>query len=122
MYRIASVLCLGLLIARPLFAQTTASGSLRGTATDQHGAVLPGVLVSVASDTVPGTHTSTTDQKGEYRFGDLPPGAYTLVAELDGFARFVRTPVVVSAGLNVALDFIMPIGAISETIEVRQDT
>jgi hypothetical protein len=116
------MLCLGLLIARPILAQTTASGSLRGTATDQHGAVLPGVLVSVTSDTVPGGHTSATDQKGEYRFGELPPGAYTLVAELDGFARFVRTPVVVSAGLNVTLDFIMSVGAISETIEIRQDT
>jgi carboxypeptidase family protein len=122
MCRALSALCLGLTLAHPLFAQTTASGTLRGTATDPQRAVVPGVSVSVTSATVPGARTATTNEAGEYRFADLPPGTYTLVAELDGFSRFVRTPIVVSAGLNVTVDFTMSVGAISETIEVRQET
>jgi hypothetical protein len=112
----------GLLIARPLLAQTTANGSLRGTATDQQGAVLPGVSMSLTSANVPGIRTATTDRDGRYRFPDVPPGSYTIVAELDGFSRFVRTPITVSAGLNVTVDVSMSVGAISETIEVKQET
>jgi len=109
------------LIAHPLRAQTTASGSLRGTATDPQGAVLPGVSISVSSATVPGIRTSTTDQRGEFRVPDLPPGEYTLTAELDGFSRFMRTPIVINAGLNVTLDIAMSVGAITETVQVNQE-
>jgi hypothetical protein len=35
-------------------AQTTTSGGLHGVVKDQHGAVLPGVLMSMTSPTVPG--------------------------------------------------------------------
>ena len=122
MCRVASVLCVCLLIAHSLGAQTTASGSLRGTATDPQGAVLPGVSIAVSSATVPGVRTSTTDQRGEFRVPDLPPGEYTLTAELDGFSRFVRTPIAISAGLNVTLDIAMSVGAITETVEVQQET
>jgi hypothetical protein len=122
MCRVASVLSVCLLVANFAGAQTTASGSLRGTAADPQGAALPGVSISVSSTTVPGVRTATTDQRGEYRLPDLPPGAYTLTAELDGFSRFVRTPIVISAGLNVTLDIAMGLGAITETIEVKQET
>jgi hypothetical protein len=122
MCRVASVLCVCLSIAHSLGAQTTASGSLRGTATDPQGAALPGVSIAVSSATVPGIRTSTTDQRGEFRVPDLPPGEYVLTAELDGFAQFVRTPIAISAGLNVTLDIAMRMGAITETIEVQQET
>jgi hypothetical protein len=122
MCRVASVLCVCLLVAHAVGAQTTASGSLRGTATDQQGAVLPGVSISVSSATVPGVRTATTDERGEFRVVDLPPGEYTLTAELDGFARFTRTPIAVSAGLNLMLDIAMSVAAVAETVDVAQET
>jgi hypothetical protein len=121
MCRVARFLCVCLLIAHPLRAQTTASGSLRGTATDPQGAVLPGVSISVSSATVPGLRASTTDQRGEFRVPDLPPGEYTLTAELDGFSRFVRAGILVNAGLNITLDITMSVGAITETVQVNQE-
>ncbi|MCU1384443.1 MAG: TonB-dependent receptor plug [Acidobacteria bacterium] len=122
MCRLASVLCVCLLAAPSLRAQTTASGSVRGIATDPQGAVLPGVSISVDSATVPGIRTATTDQRGEFRVPELPPGEYTLTAELQGFSRFVRSPIAISAGLNVTVDVPMSVGAITETVEVRQET
>src|SRR5258706_15477791 len=122
MCRVASVVFVCLLIAHTLGAQTTASGSLRGTASDPQGAVLPGVAISVSSATVPGVRTATTDQRGDFRVLDLPPGEYTVTAELDGFARFVRTPIAISAGLNVTIAIAMHVGEITETVDVRQET
>ena len=110
-----------LLLALPIHAQTTASGSVHGYARDDSGAVLPGVAVSATSPTVPGLRATTTDRSGEYRLADLPPGDYTLAAELSGFSRFVRTPVTIRAGLNVDVDITMKIGAVAEVVEVRQE-
>src|SRR5690349_11702494 len=53
MCRLLRMLCLGLLLARPLAAQTTANGSIRGTAVDEYGGVLPGASVSMTGDNVP---------------------------------------------------------------------
>jgi len=83
--------------------------------------VLPGVSISATSSTVPGVFMTTTDSAGAYRFADLPPGDYTLIAELAGFARFRRAPVTVQAGLTVDLNFVMGLGAITETLEIKQD-
>ncbi len=119
MRRLCGLLFATLVSTLPAGAQTVASGSVRGVATDEHGGVLPGVVVVALSATVPGAFSAVTDARGEYRLGELPPGDYTITAELAGFARFLRSPVTVRAGLNVQVDLAMKLGAIGETIEVR---
>lgn len=111
-----------ILATRPLCAQTPASGSVHGVATDQQRGVVPGVAVSATSPTVPGVYKTTTNRAGQYRFGDLPPGDYTIVAELAGFARFLRAPITVRAGLNVEVNVDMRVGDVGETVEVRVET
>ena len=119
----ATIFCvLSLLIAPPLAAQTPAGGGLIGVARDDHGAVVPGVTVSAASDNAPGVHRAVTDRSGQYRLADLPPGEYAIAAELAGFATFKRPGVVVRAGRTVSVDVTMSVGAIGETVEVRMDT
>jgi hypothetical protein len=122
MRRIFNLLALALLAALPLRAQTTASGSIVGVASDQNGGVLPGVAVAATSETVPGVYSATTDRAGQYRLENLPPGDYTIVAELSGFARFRRTPIAVRAGLNVAVDIPLRVGGVDETVDVHQET
>ena len=73
-----------LLIASSARAQTTAAGSIRGTVVDEQGAPMPGVSITARSPTVPGEFIATTGLDGQYRLGDLPPGDYTMVAELTG--------------------------------------
>ena len=63
-----------------LYAQTT--GRLFGQLTDAQGAALPGVTVTVSSPALQGTQTQVTDGEGNYRFPSLPPGHYTVKAEL----------------------------------------
>ena len=103
-------------------AQIAAEGSIRGIVRDAQGAVLPGVTVTAQSPTVPGARTAVSDPQGDYRLTDLPPGEYTLLAELQGFSRLERTGVVVRAGLNLSVDFTLQVGSLTETVTVAADT
>jgi len=116
------VLALSLLIGSTVYGQTSAGGAINGVAKDEQGSPIPGVLVSAASDSAPRTVETVTDRSGYYHFANLPPGDYTIAAELSGFATFKRTPVTVRAGATIAIDIPMKVGTIGETVEVRADT
>jgi hypothetical protein len=103
-------------------AQTTANGTVRGLVTDEQGAAIPGVLVTATSATVPGVFASTTDSEGQYRLVELPPGDYTILGELTGFAKVVRSPVAVRAGLNLVVPLTLKVGGVDETVQVTGDT
>jgi hypothetical protein len=88
-----------------------------------HVASLPGVTITATSPNVGGTFSAVSDGEGNYRLINLPAGAdYQVTAVLEGFSRFERTGLVVRAGLNVALDISLQVGALSETLTVKGDT
>ncbi|MBE3123506.1 MAG: TonB-dependent receptor, partial [Planctomycetes bacterium] len=123
MNRVSAFVALAwLLAAVPAVAQTSTDGTIRGHLRDEQGGVLPGVALSATSPTVPGTYTAISDGEGLYRILNLPPGQYTVTAELPGFSRFVRDGVYVRAGLNLTVDIVMKLGAVTETVEVKAET
>src|SRR5881397_885283 len=74
------------------------TGSITGVVNDQSNAVLPGVTVTLTGEKlIGGAQTQVTDSTGVYRFDRLPPGAYTLKFELQGFRSITRTDIRVSA-------------------------
>jgi hypothetical protein len=90
----------------PSSAQTT-TGDIRGVITDQSGAVLPGVTVTLRGRAVPGAPTTVTNESGVFRFPNLPPGPYDLTAELAGFTTLSQTAVPVSLGASAEVNFQM---------------
>jgi hypothetical protein len=102
------------------FAQSP-YGSVRGHVYDEQKAILPGVTITASAPDAPGVFSSTTDADGSYRLTDLPPGTYTVSADIPNFEKFTREPVIVRAGLNVLLDVDMKVGAITETLDVRAE-
>lgn len=90
------LLCL-LLGAVSVFGQRAAS--LRGQVTDQLGAVVVGVKLTL-TDANGKQQTAQTDNNGAYRFDNIVPGAYTLKAAQKGFAAQTLAGLNVSTGTN----------------------
>ena len=61
---------------------------------DEQKAVLPGATITAIAPDVGGVFTATSDADGLYRLTDVPPGTYTISAELPSFTKFTREPVI----------------------------
>ncbi len=119
MRRLSFVPCLvGLLIATtPAFAQRT-TGDVVGTVSDNTGAVLPGVTVTLEGENVQGSQTATTSGRGFYRFNRLFPGSYNLNFSMDGFAPAKRSGVRVNVGFTTEENVTLSLGAVAEQLTV----
>jgi hypothetical protein len=96
------------------------SGNISGAITDEQGAVLPGVLITLTSADRTATFTTATD--GRYRFLALPPGQYTVTAALTGFGTVVREQIEVRVGQNVDLPIQMRVATLQETVTVTGES
>ncbi len=96
-------------------------GTLQGTATDEQGAPVPGVTVSVTNLASNETRTFVTDGGGHYRAVDLNPGRYKVAFELSGFSKVERADVSVVLGRAFEMDVQMRVGGVAETVQVTAD-
>ncbi|RMG50499.1 MAG: TonB-dependent receptor [Acidobacteria bacterium] len=101
----------------PAIAQVT-TGTISGTVTDERGAVLPGVSVTITHVATGTTRTLTTDDHGRYRAPRLPVGEYEIRATHEGFQSAIRRNIVLTLGREVVVDIVMKVGQITEEIVV----
>jgi hypothetical protein len=99
------------------WAQRT-TGDIRGVITDESGAVLPGVTVTLRGPAVQGTPTAVSNELGVYRFPNLAPGVYEIEVELAGFANKKQTGIQVSLGATQEVPVQMSVSTQQETITV----
>ena len=107
-----------LAVAAPASAQVQ-TGSILVRATDEQGARVPGVTVTISSPVlVAGSMTGVTDAGGVYRFPSLVPGTYAVKLELSGFQTINRESIVVLVGQTTPVDFSMKVASLAENITV----
>ena len=70
------------------------TAQLSGRITDESGATLPGVTVTVTQTDTGLMRTAVTNDTGTYVLPNLPTGPYRLEAALQGFRTFVQTGIV----------------------------
>jgi hypothetical protein len=98
-------------------AQAT-TGEITGRVEDAAGAVVPGTTVTAQNPDTGFSRTTVTGGEGEYLITLLPPGRYTVSAELQGFKKAVRENVLVSVGTRQTLLLQLEVGAITEQVLV----
>src|SRR5687767_14713264 len=115
MFRVLVALVLMLSVAPAVFAQGQAiNGTIEGSVTDDSGAVLPGVTVTVTNTDTGDVRVVVTNENGIYRAPLLPLGAYRVSAELQGFRRYEQTGITLSAGQVAVIDVRLGVGALTE--------
>ena len=115
--RLTLTLTLALFISGSVFAQT--SGKLRGVVSDEStGEALIGANVIVDGTSL----GSATDENGEYFILNVPPGTYTMRAEIIGYQTSVEADVRVFIDLTTTVNFVTSVQAVEgEAVEVLAD-
>lgn len=115
----SSALLLTALAAASLPAAAQAVyGSISGTITDNTGAVLPGVTVTITSLERKTVDEVVSNESGFYVKDRLLPGTYEVKAGLTGFKQSVFTGVIVSVDTNTPLNIGLELGEVSEEVTV----
>src|SRR5437763_13173757 len=95
------ILCLGIVIMSSVAAigQLT-TGTIGGSVTDQTGAAIPGVMVTLKNTDTGVARTTITNETGKYDALSLSAGTYEISASLSGFQTAVRTGITLGVGQN----------------------
>src|SRR5262245_14068790 len=99
------------------FAQ--GGSTITGTVKDPTDARIPGVTVRVVNlDTGIQLDTVTNDE-GVFRISSLVPGSYSVQAELPGFSKLSRGPLVLQVSQTLSIDLPLQIGQVEQTVVVN---
>ncbi len=112
-------LALSLALAPSLFGQSQATtGVIEGTVSDESGAVLPGVTVTLTNTATNFEKVLVTDARGRFRGLLLPLGPYKVTASLEGFATLVREGLELDLGETINLRLTLKVADVGEEIVV----
>ena len=98
---------LSLFLVVPPAARAQTGASVSGVVTDQAGAALPNVAVTIKSLDSSETRTIATDGGGRYQTSGLPPGRFEIRAAKPGFADETRAGINLAVGQGATVDITM---------------
>jgi Carboxypeptidase regulatory-like domain len=98
------------------------NATVLGTVTDSSGAPVANVKLTISEVNTGISRNSQTNESGNYVVPDLPPGTYTVTAELSGFKRASRAGFDVIVNSTERVDLVLQPGNVSETITVEAET
>jgi hypothetical protein len=96
------------------------TGSIRGTVTDQTGAVLPQTSILIKHLETNLERRLVCSEEGIYNADNLQPGEYEVSAEARGFQRQVMRVMVLTGNSHTA-NFQLSVGSTSETVVVTSE-
>lgn len=121
-FRVMFVLMLVLSGAARSFAQSqSVNGTIEGTISDESGAALPGVSVTVSNLDTGDTRVVVTNEGGVYRAPLLPLGRYRVAVEFQGFKKFEQQGLTLSAGQSAVINVTLSVGSMTETVTVTSE-
>ncbi len=109
------------MLAASAWAQSAATGTLRGQVADPSGALVANAAVAVLQSGG-STHSATTNHNGGYEIANLPPGKYTVTANAKGFTVFVQNDVEVRAGQTAQFNIALEIQVEQQKVNVEEES
>jgi hypothetical protein len=113
---LSSVVCLFLVTTVTLAQVSTAS--LTGLVTDQSGAAVPNVTVTLTLKSTNTERSVMTDETGYYTFPSVPIGDYLIRADLSGFNRTARE-FTLQTGQRARVDLSLQVGSETTSVNVE---
>ena len=116
---LCAVVCLSTVSA---LAQTQAtSGNIEGRVLDPQGAVVPGATVEATNNATGFARATTTDEDGNYRLIQLPPGLYSVRASAANFNAASANEVQVTVGGKTTLDLSLYLGGVRDELTISAE-
>ena len=112
-------------VAATLLLSSTAalgqfSASIRGVVQDPSGAGVANAKVDLQNAATHVITTTTADGSGNYHFGSLAPGSYSVTAQAPGFAKS-QVDVTLLTEQNLEVPVTLKVGSISEAVNVSAE-
>jgi iron complex outermembrane receptor protein len=104
------------LLATPALAQPSA-GRIAGTVRDANSVAVVGATITVTNQETGATRAVRSSATGTYEAADLPPGLYTVSADLLGFRRVIQKDRRLAAGATLTVDFTLEL-KVAEAVTV----
>ncbi|HYR76464.1 MAG TPA: TonB-dependent receptor [Pyrinomonadaceae bacterium] len=104
-------------VAIPATAQTN-KGTIKGTITDQNGAVVQKATITVTNVDTNASHTAEGGDDGTYEVPLLDPGKYTVSVKAPSFPETVRENVNVQTASTEVVDVTVTAGGVGGTVTV----
>ena len=120
--RISALLVAFALAVTSLAAAQERFGNITGKVTDQTGAVLPGVTVTVTNNETQRSTVVVSDSNGTFYATALDPGRYAVKFELSGFITQEAPSVILLLGTTATVDSSLRVGGVTETVQVLAGT
>lgn len=92
-----------------IFAQTAGTATIAGTVKDPGGSVIPTAAVVIHNTDTGIDRTIQTNAAGAFTAAFLPPGPYEVDISKTGFAKLVRSGLVLQVGQTMALDLALQV-------------
>jgi hypothetical protein len=105
----------------PAFAQSSTTGAIGGTVSDNGGALLPGVSVTAKSASTGVTRTVKSNASGEYLVPELEPGIYSATFTADGFEVYQANSIIVSVGSLAPVSPVLKLGSVTNSVVVTAE-
>ncbi len=94
-------------------------GTVSGEITDPSQAVVPGARLTLIDQRKGYQFTTTSDNNGRYVFTSIPPGTYSVSAEIAGFEKSVRTNITVNVSENATANLTLKVATARQAVDVQ---
>ncbi|MGD0963286.1 MAG: TonB-dependent receptor [Candidatus Acidiferrales bacterium] len=112
------LLMVSLLFTASVVAQSP-NGTINGFVLDPSGKPIAEAEITIVGDATGVQYAGKTNDEGIYVVTNLPPGPYRLQVSKVGFKTLIKPDITLNVQDALAINFTLPIGAVSETITVE---